>query len=81
MFAGRVGVMAEIAHDLDETLLMRGCFDFDAAAEETLAREFQNRIILRRLPREVTAFGFIAQRIVFARRGANPQPWQDNVDC
>ena len=40
MFARGVGVIAKIAHDLDEALLMRGGFDFDAAAEEAFAREF-----------------------------------------
>jgi hypothetical protein len=40
VIAGGVGVVAEVADDLDEALLMGGGFDFDAAAEEAFAREF-----------------------------------------
>jgi hypothetical protein len=69
-----VRVFAKIADDLDQTLLVRRTFQnpWTGSSQQTLPRQFQNGIILRRRPREKPALDFALKFFIAAFLGSNP---------
>jgi hypothetical protein len=67
-FADGVRVFAKIADDLHQTLLFRRVFKKCAfgSSKQTLPRQFQNGIVLRRRPREKRRFDFAPDFFVAA---------------
>ena len=48
-------------------------------SQQTLPRQFQNRIVLGGWPCEITPFHFALELLVFALNGPNPKPGQNHV--
>src|SRR5688500_19305580 len=73
---GSVGVVAEIADDLHDALLLGGGLEkaSGGTSEETLACEFQDGIIFASRPEKVTGFGCFDERLVLAGEGSDVEP-------
>src|SRR5436190_23305693 len=58
--AERVGMIAKVAHDLQQALLHGGAAKlcYLSSAQQAVARQAQNGVVLRRGPGEVAAFRF-----------------------
>ena len=82
MVAGGIGVVAEVADDLHETLLL--CCGFEKshgnAAEKSLARELENGIVLTSRPEKVARFGGFCETLVAPGERPHIQPRKHNVD-
>ena len=80
--AGGVGVIAEVADDLEKALLLGGGFEEAGgdAAEEALAGEFEDGVVFAGRPVEVTRFGVFGEGFVAAGEGAHVKPRENDVD-
>src|SRR4051812_32093818 len=74
-------MFAKVAHDLQEPLLRRRSRQAPGrnTAEQPLAREPQNGVVLGARPGEITPFDFLARTFIFSLRRAAPQPGQDYI--
>src|SRR6185437_3078462 len=72
--AHRIRMIAKVAHDLNQPLLLRRAPQRAprSVAKQPLPREFQNRVILSRRPMAKTAFNLALQFRVLAFECANP---------
>ncbi len=82
MLAEGVGLLAEIAFDLEETLLEGGGAEKarTRAAEHPLSGKAQRGVILSGGPGKVALFCHLSQWVVGADDGAHSEPGQDDVD-
>src|SRR5213079_1073225 len=81
IIAEGIRMVAEIADDLNEALL-RGCARQarrGSPAEQTLARQPEHRVVLRRRPREVALLQKVFQLIILAFGSANPKPGKNDI--
>jgi len=77
-----VGVLAEVADDLEEALLGGGALQpaGGRVAEEALAGEAEDGVVLGGGPCKVRFFGAALEGDVAAGLGAGPEPGEEDVD-
>ena len=75
-------MIAEIADNLQETLLLGGGFQQArrSTAEESLSRELQDGIIFAGGPEEITRLSGFSQGLILAGQRTNVEPGKDDVD-
>jgi len=78
----RAGMFAKVAHDLQEPLLRRRSEKAPrrGAAEQTLASQAQQRIVLRPRPGEVAPLDLHARALILPFESPRPEPGQNHVD-
>lgn len=82
MLTQRIGMLAEIAFDLEQTLLGCGASKQApaAVAQQSLPRKTEQRVVLGGGPGEVAMFGHLPERIVPADNRAHPEPGEHHID-
>src|SRR6266404_7171581 len=84
LLAEGVRFFTEVADDLQEPLLRRGAFDFArrSAAQQTMARETEDRVVFGGRPGQIARFNFFLQARgigVLSLDGAHPEPRENDV--